>query len=51
MTQVAEVVRTMEFIGKDDFDAPVYKCLEDESLWKDISLGKSVVDLRADRGL
>jgi hypothetical protein len=30
-------VRTMEFQGLDDWDIPVYKCLENNKLWKDIS--------------
>lgn len=32
--------RTMEYIGLDDWSAPVYKCIETGSLWKDINLGK-----------
>lgn len=34
-------VRTMEFVGVDDWDRPVYKCVENGYLWKDLSLGKS----------
>jgi hypothetical protein len=34
-----ENVRTMEFVGKDDWDRPVYKCIETNTLWKDIDLG------------
>ena len=34
-----ENVRTMEFIEKDFWDRPVYKCVENGVLWKDINLG------------
>jgi hypothetical protein len=30
----------MEYMGVDDWDMPVYKCIETGSLWKDIQLGK-----------
>lgn len=30
-------VRTMDFIGLDDWHRPVYKCIESGSLWKDLS--------------
>ncbi len=30
-------VRTMEFIGLDDWHRPTYKCLENGRLWKDLS--------------
>lgn len=33
-------VRTMEYIGVDYWDRPVYKCIETDTLWKDIDLGK-----------
>lgn len=33
-------LRTMEYMGVDDWDRPVYKCIETGSLWKDIELGK-----------
>lgn len=36
-----ENVRTMEFMGVDFWDRPVYKCIENGFLWKDVSLGKS----------
>jgi hypothetical protein len=39
--EATENVRTMEYIGRDNFDNPVYKCIETGVLWKDISLGKS----------
>jgi hypothetical protein len=39
--EATENVRTMEFIEKDFWDRPVYRCIETEVLWKDISLGKS----------
>lgn len=35
-----ENVRTMEYVGVDDWDRPVYKCIETGGLWKDIELGK-----------
>jgi hypothetical protein len=39
--EAATNVRTMEFIGKDDWDRPVYKCLENGNLWKDLSDGST----------
>lgn len=38
-------IRTMEFIGVDDWDCPVYKCIENGYLWKDINLGKGIPSL------
>jgi hypothetical protein len=38
--EATENVRTMEYIGNDDWDRPVYKCIETGWLWKDIELGK-----------
>jgi hypothetical protein len=38
-------IRTMEFIGVDDWDRPVYKCIEKDTLWKDITLGKGNPEL------
>ncbi|WP_449010237.1 LPD11 domain-containing protein [Paenibacillus taichungensis] len=38
-------VRTMEFMGKDFWDRPVYKCVENGILWKDITLGKGNPEL------
>lgn len=32
-------VRTMELLGVDDWDRPVYKCVETGHLYKDITLG------------
>jgi hypothetical protein len=32
--------RTMEYKGVDDWDRPVYECVENGILWKDIELGK-----------
>jgi hypothetical protein len=32
-------VRTMEYVGVDDWDRPVYKCIETGMLWKDITMG------------
>jgi hypothetical protein len=43
--EAATNVRTMEFIGKDDWDRPVYKCLENGYLWKDLSLDGSNPEL------
>ncbi|GAB6462292.1 hypothetical protein bcgnr5390_11000 [Bacillus luti] len=34
-------VRTMDFVGVDDHDRPVYKCIETERLFKDITLGSA----------
>lgn len=34
-------IRTMELIGKDHWDRPVYKCIETEVLYKDITLGSA----------
>lgn len=34
-----ENVRTMEYIGVDDWDNPVYKCIETGVLWKDLTMG------------
>lgn len=38
--EATENVRTMEYIGLDDWDRPVYKCIENGHLWKDVNLGK-----------
>jgi len=38
-------IRTMEFIGIDDWDRPVYKCIETGTLWKDITLGSENPEL------
>src|SRR5690348_3088600 len=38
--EAIENVRTMAYMGVDDWDRPVYKCIETDSLWKDIELGK-----------
>lgn len=35
-----EKVYTMDHVGVDDWDRPVYKCLETGVLWKDVELGK-----------
>jgi len=32
-------IRTMELMGVDDWDRPVYKCIETNHLYKDITLG------------
>lgn len=38
-------VRTMEFMEKDNWGAPVYKCIETGTLWKDMAMGKGEPDL------
>jgi hypothetical protein len=38
-------IRTMELIGVDDWSRPVYKCVENGKLWKDITLGSENPDL------
>ena len=38
-------IRTMELIGVDFWDRPVYKCIETGNLWKDITLGSEKPDL------
>jgi len=38
-------VRTMELIGVDGWDRPVYKCIETGQLWKDITLGNENPEL------
>jgi hypothetical protein len=38
-------IRTMELIGIDDWDRPVYKCIETGKLWKDITLGSENPEL------
>jgi len=38
-------IRTMEFLGVDDWDRPVYKCLETGRLWKDLTLGSENPEL------
>ncbi|QDX94722.1 hypothetical protein EEL30_22025 [Brevibacillus laterosporus] len=38
-------VRKMEFLGVDDWDRPVYKCIESNMLWKDVTLGSEKPEL------
>jgi hypothetical protein len=38
-------IRTMELIGIDFWDRPVYKCIENGKLWKDITLGNKEPEL------
>ena len=38
-------IRTMEILGTDDWDRPVYKCIETGSLWKDTTLGSDKPEL------
>jgi len=33
--------RNMEFVGIDDWNNPIYKCIETNILWKDINCGDS----------
>lgn len=40
-----ENVRTMEYVGVDDWGRPVYKCIETEVLWKDVTLGGDYPEL------
>jgi hypothetical protein len=41
MNNANDKVRTMEYIMMDDWNHPVYKCIETETLYKDIAQGKS----------
>ncbi|MFL1672490.1 LPD11 domain-containing protein [Paenibacillus dendritiformis] len=45
MNGINENIRTMEFIGTDNWNRPVYKCIENEVLWKDITLGSENPEL------
>jgi len=38
-------IRTMEFKGLDDWNRPVYKCIETGIMWKDITLGSEKPEL------
>lgn len=38
-------IRTMELLGVDDWDRPVYKCIENGILWKDLTLGSEKPEL------
>ena len=38
-------IRIMEFLGIDDWDRPVYQCVENGSLWKDLTLGSEIPEL------
>lgn len=38
-------VRTMKLLGKDDWDRPVYQCIETKNLYKDITLGSDNPEL------
>ena len=38
-------IRTMKLLGIDDWDRPVYKCVETGKLWKDITLGSEQPEL------
>lgn len=40
MKRVNENIRTMEFIDVDNWSNPVYKCIENGVLYKDVNLGK-----------
>lgn len=39
MNGINENIRMMEFIDTDAWGRPVYKCVEDGVLWKDITMG------------
>lgn len=41
MNNTNDKVRTMEYIMLDDWNHPIYKCIETETLYKDIAQGKS----------
>lgn len=47
MVETNENVRTMEYIEVDFWGNPVYKCVEDGVLWKDITLGSENPDLHS----
>lgn len=38
-------IRTMDFLGVDDWDRPVYKCIETGKLWKGTTLGSENPEL------
>jgi hypothetical protein len=38
-------IRTMKLIGFDSWDRPVYKCIENGILWKDITCGSEKPEL------
>jgi len=38
-------IRTMELLGVDDWNRPVYKCIETGTMWKDITLGNEKPEL------
>lgn len=40
-----ENTRTMKYLGEDNWNRPVYKCLENNTLWKDITLGSDKPEL------
>ena len=42
---MASEVRTMKFLGIDNWDRPVYQCVETGVLWKDITLGSENPEL------
>jgi hypothetical protein len=38
-------IRNMKFVCIDNWNRPIYKCIENGSLWKDINLGESIPSL------
>lgn len=38
-------IRTMEFLGLDDWSRPVYKCIESNTLYKDLSANYEIPEL------
>lgn len=45
MDKIHGNIRTMELIGIDDWNRPVYKCIENGVLWKDVTLGNETPEL------
>lgn len=41
MNSLDNNIRTMKYLGEDDWNRPVFKCLENNVLWKDINCGKN----------
>lgn len=39
------MITTMEYVGEDFWSRPVYRCVETNILWKDMSLGESDPEL------
>ena len=43
--ETSENARTMEYVGVDDWERPVYRCIETGMLWKDVTLGSNNPEL------